>query len=182
MALVPPAAAVAGIYTYVDSSRGVWIAPANVGFSTVTDVGVNLTDAQQSTLLNTPADGKAICGIRLFPATGPVVWGARTLDGNSDDWRYIQVRRTVIYIQQSIQLALENFVFSPNNSATWNTVNAMITQFLDGLWEQGGLFGISPEDAFNVSIGLGSTMTGEDVYCAGTRAAIEGIRPQSPRS
>lgn len=163
IALVPPAAAVAGIYTFVDSSRGVWIAPANVGFSTVTDVGIHLTDVQQSTLLNTPPDGKAICGIRVFPASGPVVWGARTLDGNSDDWRYIQVRRTVIYIEQSIQTALESCVFLANNSQTWNAVNAMISHFLEGLWEQGGLFGIAPSDAFNVAVGMGSTMTAEDV-------------------
>jgi len=92
-----------------------------------------------------------------------LVWGARTLDGNSQDWRYIPVRRTVIYIEQSIKNLLEPYVFSANTQATWTAVKAMAENFLTGLWRDGGLAGATAQDAFFVQVGLGSTMTNEDI-------------------
>ena len=79
------------------------------------------------------------------------------------DWRYIQVRRTIIYIEQSIKNALQPFVFSANDSKTWSTVTAVVSNFLKQTWSQGGLAGAAPEDAYSVSCGLGSTMTAQDV-------------------
>ena len=160
--ILPPSGAMAGVYTFVDGARGVWNAPANVDLNAVDRTTYKLNDGQQGEL-NMPIDGKAIDAIREFIGRGTVVWGARTLDGNSNDWRYIQVRRTIIYIEQSIKAALAPFVFAPNTATTWVTVTAMVSNFLSNLWAQGGLMGTKPTDAFTVNCGLGSTMTGMDV-------------------
>ena len=81
-----------------------------------------------------------------FVNRGPVVWGARTLDGNSLDYRYIQVRRTLIYIETSVRTALNQFVFAPNDGQTWVAVTAMVSGFLTNLWSQGGLMGDKASD------------------------------------
>ncbi|MDD5059039.1 MAG: phage tail sheath C-terminal domain-containing protein [Sideroxydans sp.] len=160
--LLPPSAAMAGIYTMVDNNRGVWKAPANVSLNAVVAPAVNLSlDDQES--LNVPPDGKAVNAIRTFVGEGVLVWGARTLDGNNQDWRYINVRRTAIMIEQSIKLAANAFVFEPNVAATWVAVQNMISNFLTGIWQQGGLAGSTPKDAFAVQIGLGTTMTADDI-------------------
>lgn len=160
--LIAPAAAMAGIYSLVDSQRGVWKAPANVAVSSVISPAV-LIDHNQQQDLNAPILGKAICAIRPFIELGTMVWGARTLDGNSLDWRYINVRRTMIMMEQSIKLALRAYVFEPNVKNTWVSVKAMITNFLTNLWKLGALAGSVPEDAFSVNIGLGTTMTAVDI-------------------
>ena len=113
--------------------------------------------------LNIPIDGKAINVIRTFPGKGTLVWGARTMDGNSQDWRYISVRRTMIMLEESIRIALEAYVFAPNDASTWTTVKAMIENFLNNVWKSGGLAGASPDDAYSVNVGLGSTMTPVDI-------------------
>jgi len=160
--LLPAAPALAGVVTYVDSTRGVWNAPANVSLTSVASAGFPLDNAQQEEL-NLPLDGRAVNALRDFTGRGTVVWGARTLDGNSNDYRYIQVRRTLIYIEQSIKNALDQFVFAPNTGQTWATVVAMVSGFLQTLWSQGGLMGATAAEAFTVQCGLGSTMTGQDI-------------------
>ncbi|TPN86217.1 phage tail sheath family protein [Aquimarina algicola] len=160
--LMPPSAAMAGIYTTVDNNEGVWIAPANVGVQGVVAPAIKI-DFKAQEDLNMPLDGKSVCAIRSFPGKGILVWGARTLDGNSNDWRYINVRRTLIYIEQSVKEAAGAYVFAPNDANTWVTVKSMISNFLLGLWNQGGLVGPKPADAFSVSVGLGSTMTADDI-------------------
>ena len=169
--IVPPSAAMAGVYTQVDNEYGVFKAPANVTINSATAPTVNITDADQEDL-NVPLDGKAINAIRTFPARGLVVWGARTLDGNSQDWRYISVRRTMIMLEQSIKIALQAYVFAPNNASTWVTVKSLIINFLSDFWKQGGLAGAKPEDAFSVAVGLGSTMTGEDILNGYMRLSV----------
>jgi phage tail sheath protein FI len=159
---LPPSGAMAGVYTLVDSSRGVWKAPANVTPVAVTAPGVHLNDQQQGPL-NVPLNGKAINVIRDFAGRGTLVWGARTLDGNSNDYRYIPVRRTVIYVETSIKAALNQFVFAPNDGKTWVAATAIVSGFLQNLWSQGGLMGDKASDAFTVQCGLGSTMTGMDI-------------------
>jgi len=101
--------------------------------------------------------------IRSFPNFGLLVWGARTLAGNSDDWRYINVRRTVIMIEQSVKTALQTYVFQANDSLAWTSANASISNFLNMLWKEGALVGSKPTDAYSVSVGLGSTMTAQDI-------------------
>lgn len=160
--LLPPSAAMAGIYSMVDNSRGVWKAPANVSINMVTKPSVNITNAEQEDL-NMPLNGKAINAIRSFTGDGIKVWGARTLDGNSQDWRYINVRRTMIYLEESVKNAARAYVFEPNDSGTWINMKCMIENFLRSVWKRGGLAGTTPEDAYSVHIGLGETMTPEDI-------------------
>lgn len=160
--VLPPSGAMAGVFTYNDLTRGVWNAPANIVLASVVSPTVNLNDEQQGNL-NVPLDGKAVDVIRYFVGRGAVVWGARTLDGNSNDWRYIQVRRTIVYVEQSIKNALNPFVFAANDGQTWTTVISMVSNFLEGLWTQGGLMGDKASDAYDVQCGLGSTMTPTDI-------------------
>jgi phage tail sheath protein FI len=161
--VMPPSGAMAGIFTMVDNEHGVWKAPANVSLTAVTDTTLKLTDASQAPLNVDAPTGKSVNAIRMFPGKGVIVWGARTLMGNSQDWRYINVRRTMIMIEQSIKLAAAAYVFEPNTASTWSTVGSMLTNFLTGLWSQGALAGASPADAFTVAVGLGKTMTAQDI-------------------
>ncbi len=159
---LPASAAMAGVLTQVDNSQGVWNAPANIALHSVRKPGFTISNEQQSDL-NAPLDGKAVNAIREFSGRGTLVWGARTLDGNSNDWRYIQVRRTLIYIEQSIKNALDPLVFAANDGNTWATATSMISSFLQGLWSQGGLMGATAAEAYTVQCGLGSTMTSQDI-------------------
>jgi len=160
--VLPPAAAMAGVYTMVDNSRGVWKAPANVSLNSVVSPAVNITHDDQEDL-NVTTQGKSINAIRAFIGEGTLVWGARTLDGNSLDWRYVNVRRTMIMLEESVKLASKAYVFEKNDANTWVTMKSMISNFLTGIWKRGGLAGASPEDAFGVHVGLGETMTPEDI-------------------
>ena len=160
--LMPPAAAMAGLYTMVDNTRGVWKAPANVSVANVVKPAVEISHADQEDL-NVTTQGKSINAIRSFIGEGALVWGARTLDGNSLDWRYINVRRTMIMLEESCRLASKAMVFEPNVANTWVTIKSMISNFLTGIWKRGGLAGAVPDDAFSVHVGLGETMTPEDI-------------------
>lgn len=160
--VLPPGPAMAGIYTMVDNARGVWKAPANVSLNSVISPTVPISHEQQEDLNVTP-QGKSINAIRAFIGEGTLVWGARTLDGNSLDWRYVNVRRTMIMLEESIRLAAKSMVFEPNVANTWVTMKSMIRNFLTGIWKRGGLAGAVPDDAFSVHVGLGETMTPEDI-------------------
>jgi phage tail sheath protein FI len=160
--LMPPSAAMAGVYTMVDNARGVWKAPANVSLNAVVSPAVSVSHEDQEDL-NVTTQGKSINAIRSFIGEGVLVWGARTLDGNSLDWRYINVRRTMIMLEESCRLAAKAMVFEPNVASTWVTIRSMIGNFLTGIWRRGGLAGAVPDDAFSVHVGLGETMTAEDV-------------------
>lgn len=168
---LPPGGAIAGVYCMVDNQQGVFHAPANISLNGVSSLALNITNAQQEDM-NTPLDGKAVNAIRNFIGKGPLIWGARTLDGNSQDWRYINVRRSMIFVEQSIKLALQAYVFSPNNAEPWTSVRAMVETFLMQYWQQGGLAGATAKDAFSVSIGLGSSMTPEDILAGRMRMTI----------
>ncbi|MDO6686764.1 MULTISPECIES: phage tail sheath family protein [unclassified Agarivorans] len=160
--LIPPSGAMAGLYTMTDNARGVWKAPANIGVLGVTSPAFEISDEEQESL-NVDVNGKSINAIRSFIGEGTLVWGARTLDGNSLDWRYVNVRRTMIMLEQSVKLAAKAYVFEPNDAQTWVTIKSMISNFLTGIWKRGGLAGAVPADAFSVHVGLGETMTGEDI-------------------
>jgi uncharacterized protein len=162
MNLMPPSAAMAGLYTMVDNTRGVWKAPANVSVAGVVKPAVEISHADQEDL-NVTTQGKSINAIRSFIGEGALVWGARTLDGNSLDWRYVNVRRTMIMLEESCRLASKAMVFEPNVANTWVTIKSMISNFLTGIWKRGGLAGAVPDDAFSVHVGLGETMTPEDI-------------------
>ncbi|HEY4357041.1 MAG TPA: hypothetical protein VGN16_14930, partial [Acidobacteriaceae bacterium] len=128
LGLLPPSPAMAGVMTHSDETRGVWNAPANLAVkSSVPSVKLN---ADQQEGFNVPLDGKAINLLREFVGQGTLVWGARTLDGNSLDFRYVQVRRTLIYVEQSIQAGLNSLAFAANDGPTWTAATAMVSNFL----------------------------------------------------
>ncbi|MFC4873919.1 phage tail sheath family protein [Negadavirga shengliensis] len=161
--IVPSAPVVAGIYAFVDNTRGVWKAPANVSVSNVIKPVLKITHDQQRDLNVDTTSGKSINVLRTFPGKGTLVWGARTLAGNDNEWRYVSVRRFFIMAEISIKKATEQFVFEPNDANTWTKVRAMIENFLLLQWRAGALAGAVPEDAFYVKVGLGATMTALDI-------------------
>ena len=160
---LPPSGAIAGIYASVDRDRGVWKAPANVSVSAVIAPTVKINDEDQESLNVDPTAGKSINAIRAFTGKGTLVWGARTLAGNDNEWRYVSVRRLFNMIEESTQKSTSFAVFEPNDATTWLKVKAMIESYLYGLWQQGALAGASPDDAYFVNVGLGKTMTTQDV-------------------
>lgn len=159
---LPPSAAIAGLYTRVDNAHSVWKAPANASLNAVIGPSVSVSHEEQEDL-NVTAGGKSVNAIRSFIGDGVLVWGARTLDGISLDWRYVNVRRTAIMLEESLRRALAAYGFAPNTADTWGTVKGMATDFLTSIWKRGGLAGASPDEAFSVQVGLGQTMTAEDI-------------------
>jgi phage tail sheath protein FI len=160
--VMAPSSAMAGAYTMVDNTSSVAQSPANISLGSVVSTTVNINNDNQEDL-NLPLNGKAVNAIRSFQGKGVLVWGARTLDGNSQDFRYISVRRTLTFLEQSIKFAAEAFVFAPNNATTWSTLRATVANFLTNQWQGGLLAGQSAEDSFEIEIGLGSTMTPTDI-------------------
>lgn len=160
---MPPSAAVAGIYARVERDRGVWQSPANVVPHSVLSPVSEITAEQQHSLNIEAKTGKSINAIRQFIDRGLLVWGARTLKGNDNNWRYIAVRRTVSYVERTVKNELQPFVFEANTPMTWLKINTMIAEFLEDLWQQGGLTGATAKDAFFIEIGQGTTMTDQDI-------------------
>ncbi|MEO1434577.1 MAG: phage tail sheath family protein [Bacteroidota bacterium] len=160
---LPPSSAIAGVYAFVDNSRGVWKAPANVSLSSVEKTLRDLDDDDQAGMNVDPTAGKSVNAIRKFTGKGILVWGARTLAGNDNEWRYISVRRFFNMVEESVKKASSQFVFEPNDANTWTKVRAMISNFLLIQWRQGALAGAKPDQAFFVKVGLGETMSAVDV-------------------
>jgi phage tail sheath protein FI len=160
---VPPSGAVAGVYARIDRTRGVWKAPANAGLSLVIGPAVNVTNDLQDGLNIDAASGKSVNAIRSFFGKGTLVWGGRTLAGNDNEWRYINVRRFANFVEESVKKATSGFVFEPNNANTWVKVRTMIENFLINQWRDGALMGAKPEHAFRVVVGLGQTMSAQDI-------------------
>lgn len=161
--LVPPSGGIAGVISTIDNQDGPWQAPANTSIVGAASLPFNLNENQQGDLNVDAVSGKSVNAIRFFNGLGILIWGARTLDGNSQDWRYLPVRRTMIYLEQSCKLAARAYVFEPNTKNTWEAVKAMISNFLTSVWKDGGLQGATASDAFSVDCGLGTTMTSDDI-------------------
>jgi len=161
--VLPPSAAVAGIYASVDRDRGVWKAPANVSVSAVLGPIVKISNDAQEGLNVDPTAGKSINAIRSFTGKGTLVWGARTLAGNDNEWRFISVRRLFNMIEESARKGTSFAVFEPNDMTTWLKVKGTIESLLYSLWERGALAGSKPESAYFVHVGLGKTMNAQDV-------------------
>jgi len=160
---LPPSAAVAGVYARVDSTRGVWKAPANEGVLSVDGLTVYLDDDQQGSLNIDDTNGLSVNVIRKFTGRGIKIWGARTLAGNDNEWRYVSVRRFFNMVEESVKKATYQFVFEPNDANTWVRVKGMIENFLILQWRAGALQGSTPEKAYYVKVGLGETMTALDI-------------------
>lgn len=161
--VLPPSSLIAGVYASVDESRGVWKAPANVSLASIIQPTLQVSGEFQADLNVDTLAGKSVNALRTFQGKGTLVWGARTLAGNDNEWRYISVRRFFNFVEESVKKATEAFVFEPNDANTWVKVQAMIENFLTTLWRQGALQGIKPEHAFYVAVGLGKTMTALDI-------------------
>lgn len=170
--ILPPSGAVAGVYAQTDRNRGVWKAPANVSLNATLAPAVTVVDAQQASLNVDAVTGKSINVIRSFTGKGTLVWGARTLLGNSNEWRYVSVRRFIGLIERSINESTQWVVFEPNEPATWARLVASVENYLTQLWRNGALQGTKPGDAFWVQCGLGQTMTVADVSAGRLKLSV----------
>jgi hypothetical protein len=176
--ILPPSAAIAGVYAKIDASKGVWKAPANVSLNKVSAPTLEIDNTAQNHL-NVDNSGKSINVIRSFKGKGVMVWGARTLAGNDNEWRYVPVTRLGMTIETSVKKALKHFENAPNDFNTWHKVKAMTTNYLNGLWRSGALNGTKPEEAYYVKVGMGETMTEQDLN-SGKMIVEIGIAPTRP--
>ena len=143
---IPPSGHIAGLYARTDNDRGVFKAPANDILRGVVDLERTLTDGDQG-----PLNEVGVNVIRFFTGRGIRVWGARTIS-TSTQWRYINVRRLLLFIEESIQEGTQFAVFEPNNIELWGRVKRQVSDFLTRLWSEGALFGLTADDAFRVRI------------------------------
>lgn len=156
---IPPSGHMLGIYARTDNARGVWKTPANEVVNNIVGFEIGLNKAEQD-ILN-PININCMRDFRS-QQRGLRVWGGRTLSSDPE-WKYIAVRRTFLFIEQSLDSGLQYAVFEPNGKALWDTVRQSITGFLDGIWRQGGLAGATREEAFFVNVGYGITMEQADL-------------------
>ena len=169
--MFPPSGAVMGVYSRCDINRGVHKAPANETIS-CTGLSVNYTTAEQDILAP-----EGINLIRALPGQGIRIWGARTA-GSDPSFRYINVRRLFIFVEQSIKASTNWVVFEPNDATLWARVQKTIADFLEHLWRNGMLAGASSSEAYFVEIGP-STMSQDDMM-AGRLICNIGIAPSRP--
>lgn len=146
---VPPSGHIAGVYARSDVERGVHHAPANIPIQGAVGLEDNLMGAQM-----TPFNQAGINVLCIFPGSPQVVvWGARTtVDPSETDWRYVNVRRVILYIEESIAEGVQWAVFEPNNRALWQKLKRSIQEFLIRVWNNGALAGETAEQAFYVRI------------------------------
>jgi uncharacterized protein len=161
--VVPPSGPVTGVYAFTDTARGVWKAPANVPLRGVIAPLQKIDAEQQGPLNIDPDSGKSVNALRAFAAKGTLVWGARTLAGNDNEWRYINVRRFFTMVEESVKKSTYWAVFESNDANTWVKVRGMIEAYLTQKWREGALAGATPKDAFFVRCGLGTTMDAQDI-------------------
>jgi phage tail sheath protein FI len=153
---LPPSGHVIGVYARTDNERGVWKAPANEVIRGLTGLRSYITTGEQDIL-----NPRGVNAIREFEARGIRVWGARTLS-STPEYRYINVRRFLIFMEASISRGTQWVVFEPNGPDTWSRVVDSVTAFLNTQWRAGALLGRKPEDAFYVRCDE-TTMTADDV-------------------
>ncbi|MBH1934418.1 phage tail sheath family protein [Streptomyces sp. AV19] len=141
---VPPCGHIAGVWARTDAERGVFKAPANQNLRGVLSVPTILTDGQNGEL-----NEKGVNCLRVFPDRGLLVWGARTRS-SSRDWKYVNVRRLVSFLSDSIRQSSTWAVFEPNDERLWATLRHSVSSFLTDQWRQGALVGHKPDEAFYV--------------------------------
>lgn len=169
---LPPSGSMAGIYARTDNSRGVHKAPANEVVRNCTGLSIKYNEAEQGKL-----NPKGINLIRNIPGQGIRVWGARTCssDGN---WKYVNVRRLFIFLEESIKANTNWAVFEPNDEMLWSRVEGTIRVFLTTQWRNGALAGSTADEAFYINIGK-STMTEDDIL-NGRLICVIGVAPVRP--
>ena len=175
--LVSPGATAAGLWAKTDARRGVWKAPAGIEFPVlgVSSLEFVVEDPEQDYL--NPAGVNAL---RRMPGFGPVVWGARTRSTRANpEWRYVPVRRTALFIEESVYGGIQWAVFEPNDSRLWSSLRANIESFMNGLFRVGAFQGDKASDAYFVRCGLGQTMTQDDID-RGQVIVLVGFAPLKP--
>ena len=176
--LFPPSGFMAGIYARTDTQRGVWKAPAGSEASVTgaIDTKERATDDQNGVL-----NPQAINVIRNFPVYGVVAWGARTLQGNDErgsEWKYIPVRRTALFIEETLYRSTKWVVFEPNDEPLWAQIRLNIGAFMHDLFRQGAFQGASPKDAYFVKCDK-ETTTQSDIN-RGIVNIVVGFAPLKP--
>ncbi len=169
---IPPSGSVLGIYARTDSTRGVHKAPANETVRACVGLDCQFNKGEQDIL-----NPKGVNLIRAFPGQGIRVWGARTASSNPS-WKYVNVRRLFIYVEETIKANTNWVVFEPNDEALWVRVKRTIDVFLTGLWRAGSLAGSAASEAFFVNIGR-DTMSQDDID-NGRLVCVIGIAPVKP--
>lgn len=170
--LVPPGGHIAGIYARSDTERGVHKAPANEVVRGVVELPFEVTDGDQAAL-----NPRGVNCIRSFRGRGIRLWGARTVSSDPE-WKYVNVRRLFIYIEQSIDRSTQWVVFEPNNEQLWARVRQTVANFLNTVWRDGALMGTTPEEAYYVKCDR-STMTQADIDNGKLIVEI-GVAPTKP--
>jgi hypothetical protein len=173
-----PSGAVAGIFARTDTQRGVWKAPAGIEASLngVPQLEVNLTDAENGDL-----NPLGINCLRSFPVVGRVVWGSRTLRGAdqlADEWKYVPVRRTALFIEESLYRGTQWVVFEPNDEPLWAQIRLNVGAFMQGLFRQGAFQGSTPREAYFVKCDK-ETTTQNDINL-GIVNIVVGFAPLKP--
>jgi hypothetical protein len=186
--LVPPSAVMAGIYCKADRERGAWKAPANIDVAGPLRAAYEIPEEEASRLNagnirpESIAEGKAIPSvnvIRCVRGSALTVWGARTLTTDQPDFRYVSVRRLFNSVKRDILSTLASSAYEPNCSSTWERARAAIDHYLYELWKAGALLGEQSQDAYTIAIGLGDTMSKQDV-AAGlmkVKIGLAAVRP-----
>ncbi|TDC77697.1 phage tail sheath family protein [Streptomyces hainanensis] len=174
----PPSGTVAGIYARTDAERGVWKAPAGIEtrLSGVRALTVPMTDPENG-LLNP----LGLNSLRNFPVVGPVIWGARTLDGAdalASQWKYVPVRRLALMLEESLYRGLKWVVFEPNDEQLWSQIRLNVGAFLHTLFQQGAFQGTSARDAYFVK--CDRTTTTQDDINRGIVNVLVGFAPVKP--
>jgi uncharacterized protein len=145
-----PSGVVAGLYARTDAQRGVWKAPAG---TEATMAGVRAMTVPMTDRENGLLNPIGVNCLRAFPVTGNVIWGARTLEGAdqlASEWKYIPVRRTALYLEESLYRGLKWVVFEPNDEPLWAQIRLNVGSFMHTLFRQGAFQGASPKDAYLV--------------------------------
>jgi len=170
---VPPSGHMAGIWARTDATRGVHKAPANEAVRGALDLTYRLTDAEQGEL-----NSAGVNCIRLFSDSGIRVWGARTLADSADEHRYLNVRRLLNYLEESILKGTRWVVFEPNDQSLWKSIIKDVHAFLTRAWRSGALMGSTPEEAFFVK--CDSETNPPEVVDAGQVVCLIGVAPVKP--
>jgi len=170
--------AIAGIFANTDLTRGVWKAPGGIDavINGVADLSVVLNDSQVGEL-----NALGINCLRSFPELGTVIWGAQTLQGtdnSASEWNYIQIRRSFIFIEESIDSGTQWAVFEPNDEPLWAQIRLIVGAFLDQLFRQGAFQGVTPSEAYFVK--CDSDTTTQNDIDQGIVNIIVGFAPLKP--
>ena len=173
-----PSGVVAGVYASTDGSRGVWKAPAGIGatLNGVQNMTYQLNDAENGTL-----NPLGLNCFRTFPLYGPILWGARTLvgaDAMTSQWKYVPVRRTALFLEESLYRGTKWVVFEPNDEPLWSAIRLNVGSFMQQLFLKGAFQGKTPDQAYFVKCD-GETTTQADID-QGVVNILVGFAPLKP--